>query len=290
MKIRMMGIWACAFASLSWSAGEKNVRIAALSYTPAGSAPVDSTQAAVDQYKKRTADALERAIRQTAKGGDVRLIVTPEFSTVGYPDIPDLPEEEDNFQNPEQARPYAETLTGPTVARFARLAKELDTYLIIGILEREGQNLFNTVVALGPNGRVVSSYRKINLFSHEAEYVQAGKSRAFFDTPFGRVGMTICYDIHFDHPARDLVSQDHIDIMAFPTSWVGKGGLSAFRSFARSNRVYFLAANHNYFPDTAVISPDGTVQSHTQSDEAVFGTVPAKPANALQKTCDKKLK
>jgi len=253
---------------------EKYVKVAAVAFSP-GDAPIDVPQAVVDRFKKQSRDDLVEEIRAAAKNG-ARMVVTPEFGMIGYPDIPELPPEEDEFQNREQLKPFVESIDGPKVKYFQKLAKELAIWLVVGIAEVDpGDRYFNTLVAVSPEGKVVATYRKINLFEGETKFLSRGSSRSFFDTEFGRVGLFTCFDIHFDHPARDLVRKDHAEIIAFGTSWVGRGGLAAYQSFARSNRVYFVAANHMYFPDTGVISPDGSIQSHIRSSTGpAYGYIP----------------
>lgn len=250
------------------------VKVAAIAFTPPGSAPVDVSQREVDQFKRRSADLMEEHIRDAAKNG-ARFVVTPEFGIIGYPDIPGLSDEEDEFQSREQIRPYVEPINGPTVRRFSTLAKELNIYLIIGIAEVSGRSYYNTLVAIGPNGRTLETYRKINLFEGETNFLSAGNRRVTFDTEFGRIGMMTCYDIHFDNPATEMITRDHANVIAFATSWVGRGGMHEFQSFARDNEVYFVAANHTYFPDSGIINPDGTAQSHLHSgDGPVYGYLP----------------
>ncbi|MGE3975476.1 MAG: carbon-nitrogen hydrolase family protein [Bdellovibrionales bacterium] len=250
------------------------VKVATIAFTPPGNAPVDTTQAEVNRYKVATAAALEAQIRAAAKGG-AKLIVTPEFGTVGYPDIPELPDEEDEFQNREQIKPYVETVDGTTARKFGALANQLNVWLVVGIAEvaPTTNRYYNTILAINPQGQMVQSYRKIQLFEGEKNFLSAGSKRVFFTTEWGKVGLFTCYDIHFAHPATDLVTQDGVSVIAFPTSWVGRGGMSTFRQFALSNKVYFLAANHTYFPDSGVVSPNGRAQSHIRTAGIAYGYI-----------------
>ena len=243
------------------------VQVAGIALDP-GNAPVDVAQSVVERYKKGLADKVERFVRAAAKHG-AKMVVTPEFSLVGYPDIPGLSEEEDDFQNPQQILQYAETLSGPSVKRFSALAKELDIFLTIGIAERGSgrEEVFNTVVVLDSKGKIVTSYRKINLFGLEHKFLQPGSKRVFWESPWGRVGMMTCCDINFQNPADDLVERDHIKIMAFSSSWVGKNPLGAFSRWACGHKVWFIAANDTYFPGSGVIDPQGHMQSHVVKAE-----------------------
>jgi predicted amidohydrolase len=262
--------------ALFWglAASAERVKVAVVSFSPTQDCPVNVAQSTVNRYKEETAEALEGYIREAASEG-ARLIVTPEFSTVGYPATPGLPPEEQEFQNRGEIAPYVETLAGKTVKRFGKLAKELEVWLVIGFAEVDPSTdeYFNTLVAFNPHGKVAQSYRKIHLFEGERKFLSEGDERKYFDTEFGRVGLFTCYDIHFAEPATNLVSKDHARFIAFGTSWVGKNGMATFKRFAEANQVYVLAANHIYFPDSGVISPNGTIQSHTQSNGPVYGYV-----------------
>ena len=66
--------------------------------------------------------------------------------------------------------------------------------------------VYNTCVAFGPDGEIVAKHRKVHLFDidvpgritfRESDTLTGGDSLATFDTPYGRVGIAICYDIRF---------------------------------------------------------------------------------------------
>jgi predicted amidohydrolase len=82
---------------------------------------------------------------------------------------------------------------GPYFQRFARLADELDLYLIAGMLEADGEARYNTAVLLGPDGALAGKYRKQKL-EHELARNTPGNESKVFALPFGRVGVMICAD------------------------------------------------------------------------------------------------
>ena len=57
----------------------------------------------------------------------------------------------------------AEDVPGPTTEYFGTLAKEHNLYIVVGIVERDGHLVYNTAVALGPDGKLVGKYRKVCL-------------------------------------------------------------------------------------------------------------------------------
>jgi hypothetical protein len=86
--------------------------------------------------------------------------------------------------------------------------------------------------------------------------------------------MIICADVYSSSPMEQYAGQ--VDALALSTSWAAmNSGMSSFRSGARRTRAYVLAANQTYFPDSGVINPDGTDQSHIrQSTGVAYGYLP----------------
>lgn len=130
-----------------------------------------------------------------ARGAD--LVVLPELWLPGY------------FHFDAYAE-LAEPLDGDTVTAAREWAVTLGCYLHMGsIVERDEQgNLYNTTVLIGPDGRLIHSYRKIHVFgyrSREAGLLTPGDQVATVATDFGRVGTTTCYDLRFPELYRALI-------------------------------------------------------------------------------------
>lgn len=253
------------------------VKVAAISF---GSntilAPAEGTPQEIRRYKKWVRQELEKEIRKAAAQG-AELVVTPEFGLVGYPDIEELDEAEDNFTSEEMARPFAEAIPGPTTKIMARLADELDIYLVVGLMEKDRKKLYNASVAFSPEGKHLAKYRKMNLYQLENNYLHPGTQAVTFDTPlFGRAALIICADVYSHQPAHDLKKM-RPNVTLLSTSWAAyNSGWSAFTGYARSHQQYFIAANQPYFPDTGVINPDGSAQSHIRQSRAgiTYGYIP----------------
>lgn len=250
--------------------------VAVLQWNPAGSAPLTKDREVAERFKARNRHEMARFITEAAKGG-AEMVITPEFATVGYPDIPDLPDEDDNFRNRKDIEPYVEPLDGPTQREFSELAKELGVIVHVGFAEHDQKTnrFYNSVMALGADGKLLGSFRKVNLFKKENDFLSAGSQAVTYESPFGKVGFAICADI-YDPDLLRRYKELGTDVIALSTSWAQYNtGMSYFRRAARDINVFVLAANMTYFPDSGVISPNGELQSHIrQSSGLAWGYLP----------------
>lgn len=130
-------------------------------------------------------------------------------------DLAALPEVWPCQGSAQQVRAAAEALDGPRVHRLAGVALRNRMWIHGGsVLELDGDRVFNTSVLFDRAGRLVATYRKIHLFdadppggvpSRESFVFAPGDEVVTADTEFGRVGLTICYDVRFPELFRQLV-------------------------------------------------------------------------------------
>jgi len=128
----------------------------------------------------------------------VRMVVYPELHLHGA----DRPVAERN----RRLRDAAVRVDGPQVEALAELAGDLGIWLLPGTLCERGDagQLFNTALALSPEGRVAAAYRKIFPWRPYEPY-DPGDRFVVFDLPgLGRAGLSICYDAWFPELARHL--------------------------------------------------------------------------------------
>jgi len=85
---------------------------------------------------------------------------------------------------------------GKYFEQLKRLADDLDVQLIAGMLERDGEQLFNTAVILGPDGTLIGRYRK-QKGEHELVRLTPGHESSVFDMSWGKLGVMICADRRF---------------------------------------------------------------------------------------------
>ena len=103
----------------------------------------------------------------------------------------------------------AEALDGPTVDAMSVAARDIGAHLHMGsFIERDGTDLYNTSVLLGPDGGVQAAYRKIHLFGFgegEPTLLCAGKEVVVADVGGTAVGLSTCYDLRFPELYRALL-------------------------------------------------------------------------------------
>lgn len=250
-------------------------KVAVVQWAPEDDAPL-ADQLAADKYKQSNIKILEEFITEAARSG-AKLILTPEFGIVGYPDIPELPSAEDNFRSRDDIRPYVETVPGPSTQYFSKLSKKLGVYIHFGLAEKDRITnvYYNSVVVVGPTGKIEAKYRKRNLYSLENQFLVAGKEITTYNAPFGKVGLIICADV-YDYVTLLEYKKEQVKVLALSTSWAEyNSGWSYFTRAAIENGAYLLASNHDWYPDSGVINPDGSIQSHIrQSSGIAYGQIP----------------
>src|SRR5688572_4766710 len=100
--------------------------------------------------RERNLAKMLEVLAQAAKE-DAKLVVFPEAALTGY-----------CFDSLNEAWPHGEPIPGPSTARMTGACQRLGVHCIYGLLEADGNRLFNACVLVGPEG-VVGSYRKIHL-------------------------------------------------------------------------------------------------------------------------------
>jgi predicted amidohydrolase len=194
-----------------------------------GVAQIEPRLGESDRNRERCVAGLEEA----AAAG-CRLVVLPECASSGY-----------MFDSAEEALPHAEELSGPFVEALEDACARLHLHCASGMLERDGELLYNAAVLVGPDG-LIGRYRKTHLpYLGVDRYVARGDELAVFDTELGRIGLEICYDIRFPELTRALALAG-AEVVAHPTNWPVAGRFNAevlTRSRAQENRIFLLTAN-----------------------------------------------
>ncbi len=182
-----------------------------------------------------------RLIRQAASAG-AQLVLLPEYWPVmGM-------HETDKIGHAEQPG------GGPIQACMAELAREHRIWLIGGTLPMvapEADKVLNTTLVFNPAGERIARYDKIHLFGFtkgdesydEARTIRPGSQVESFDAPFGKVGLSICYDLRFPELYRAMGDCALIVVPAAFTYTTGRAHWEILlRARAIENQCYILAA------------------------------------------------
>lgn len=150
----------------------------------------------------------------------------------------------------------------------------------IPIRSKEPGKVFAACLLLNPQGEVVARYNKIHLFDvtieasnesyTESETITPGDSIVVVDTPFGRLGLAVCYDLRFPELFRAMIEQN-MEICALPSAFTSLTGKvhweSLLRSRAIENLSFMIAADQGGYHvggrethgDSMIVDPWGQV-------------------------------
>ncbi len=183
--------------------------------------------------RERNRELCLASLEEAARAG-CSLLVLPECSSAGY-----------MFESAGEALPHAEEIPGSFTEALVEACGRTGLHCVAGLLERDGDTLRNTAVLAGPAG-VIGRYRKSHLpFLGVDRFVAPGDELEVFETPIGRIGIEICYDLRFPELTRALALRG-AELVAHPTNWPVEARSNAeilTRARAHENRVYLLTAN-----------------------------------------------
>ncbi|OUZ09176.1 nitrilase [Aeromicrobium sp. PE09-221] len=237
-----------------------------------------SVLGSLDANVRRAVDLIAHAARE---GAD--LICFPECFLQGYA-----------FSELAMVERVAITCQAAELQPLVDAAAEYDIHVVIGLIERaEDETLYNTALALGPGGRI-GRYRKQHLpFMGADRFLSTGDGNEprVFDTPFGRVGMMICFDLRFPESARALALEG-ADIIVMPTAWPSTATRLAdlvTRVRALENVVYLAVADRadeeagiDYLGRSQLVDPWGDVVLDAGTEPGLF-FAQFSPATSRQK-------
>jgi len=214
--------------------------------------------------RARNLERMLAVLREThARGAE--LTVFPEAALAGY-----------CYDSLEEARAHAEPIPGPSTAQVSAACRKLGVYAIYGLIEADGERLFNACALVGPEG-VVGAYRKIHL-----PYLGVDRFTTPGDRPFAvheaagmRIGMHICYDGGFPESAR-VMTLLGADLLVLPTNWPPGAECMAgcaVNTRAMENNVYYAACDRvgdergfHFIGLSKVCDPSGRVLAEAAHD------------------------
>ncbi len=226
--------------------------------------------------------AVCKAIRDAASARAC-VVIFPECALTGY-----------MFETREETERAAVALDDPRLLPIQQAVTETGCHAVIGLLERDGDAVFNSAAFIAPSGQA-GLYRKQHLPQMGADrFVKpgdGGRSRVFDIGPL-KIGVMICFDLRFPECAREL-ALDGADVIAMPTNWPVTASMLAndmLRVRAIENFVYMAVADRadaefgkRFYGGSRIVSPKGEVlASSTMADALVVAEVDVEQARVKE--------
>jgi len=223
-----------------------------------------------------TAEAL---IRRAAKDGAV-YVQTPENTSIMELEIERLVSE---LETEEKSAP---------LAQLQALAKELGIWLHVGSLgvKLDQCKVANRSYLIAPDGIVAARYDKLHMFDvdlaggesyRESRTIKPGTKAVLADLPWGRLGMSVCYDLRFPALYGALAAAG-ADLIAAPAAFTKQTGEAHWRVLLRARAIetgaFVLAAaqggphenGRSTYGHSMIVSPWGEVLAEAGEDPQVL--------------------
>ncbi|NLC24000.1 MAG: carbon-nitrogen hydrolase family protein [Oxalobacter sp.] len=235
-------------------------------------------------------ESARRLIAEAARQG-AELVLLPEY----WPSI--------GKSDKEKLAQAEAPGSGPVQDFMSAMAKAHGIWLIGGTLSLVApveNKVLNTTLVYDPQGKTVSRYDKIHLFSFasgkeaydESTYICGGDEVVSFEAPFGRVGLTVCYDLRFPELFRAFGECALIVVPAAFTYTTGKVHWEILlKARAIENQCYILAAaqggrhqtGRRTWGQTVLIDPWGEVKAELMEGEGiVLGEIEQEVLNTVR--------
>ena len=218
----------------------------------------------------------EPLVREAARAG-ARLIATPEGTNILQRDRKLL------F---EAVRPLDED---ECVLGLRRLAKELGVWILIGsaLVKREDGQLANRSALVGADGAIKATYDKIHMFDvdlptgerhRESALYTPGEQATVAETPWGKLGLSVCYDVRFPHLYRAMAKAG-AEIVTVPAAFTRPTGEAHWEILLRARAIetgaYVLAPAQGGFHEdgrgtwgrSTIVGPWGEILAKAEDDE-----------------------
>lgn len=222
----------------------------------------------------------EKYIDQAAKEG-AQLIVLPEMFALMGVDQMDKVKAKEKFG------------AGPIQDFLSRQAAKHKIWLVGGTIpievNEEHPKVYATCLVFDDAGKIVGRYDKIHMFDvklvtkesyQESRAIEAGKNIVVLPTPFGKLGLAVCYDIRFPELFR-AIQEKGAEMIAFPAAFTYTTGTvhwdTLVRARAIENQIYMMAAaqtgthpgERKTYGHSMVVDPWGAVKAERGDDTGV---------------------
>ena len=208
------------------------------------------------------------ALVRAAAAGGAQFVLTPECTNL----LSANREHQRHVLHPQGS--------DPTLIALRAEAQTAKVWLLIGSLglktdDPDGR-FANRSFLIGPDGKIVAAYDKIHMFDvnvsetevyREAAAYRPGKSAVLADTPVGRIGMTVCYDVRFPQLYRRL-AQGGAQMLTVPAAFNHITGAAHWETLLRARAIetgcFVLApAQTGFHPETLTGGKGRTTHGHS---------------------------
>ncbi|SFE53269.1 carbon-nitrogen hydrolase family protein [Alteribacillus iranensis] len=212
-------------------------------------------------------------VKEAHKQG-AKLAVFPECSLTGY-----------QFQDEASSRESALRIGDTWTQELQQLAKETDIHIVVGFVEDAGEDLYNALLVIAPDGELFK-HRKAHLSNLGVDnfILQGEDPFEVFDTSIGKLGCFICYEARFPEHSRSLVL-DGADILVHITNLPETANDQVdllLPARANENRVFLLSSGrvgeengYRYLGRSSIYGVEGEVldQADRTSETIIYSTI-----------------
>lgn len=219
-----------------------------------------------ENYNKNFKDIIKYIYKAISNNAD--LIITPETSSL-------------ISSNKKYLQKYTfEVRKDPLIKKIKYIAKKNKKFILLGsIVVKDKKKLKNRSIVIDQRGKIIAQYDKINMFDvkiskkekhFESKIYKAGNKLVTANLPWGKIGLTICYDLRFPELFRNL-SKRNLSFISVPSAFTKNTGrkhwLTLLKARAIENFCYIFAPNQTgkntktreTFGHSVIISPDGDI-------------------------------
>ena len=185
----------------------------------------------------------------------------------------------------------------PGIIEMKKLASKRKLWIVIGSVNIKDKNqIFNRSILINEKGRIIGKYNKIHLFSanlpnketyDEKRFFSSGKKVCLSNLPWGKIGLTICYDLRFPNLYRKLAQKGAIFI-SIPSAFTKFTGSMHWHVLIRSRAIetgsYIFApaqnGNHpgkkNTYGHSLIVDPWGKIINECKKNSVIISEIDTK--------------
>ncbi|MCS7249476.1 MAG: hypothetical protein N2323_02610 [candidate division WOR-3 bacterium] len=218
--------------------------------------------------KERNFKKVENLFLEIKEIKSLKIIVLPELFSCGY-----------LFLDEKEVSKFAEKVEGETYYFLRHLAKNYNSIVAGGFLERDNNNFYNSALIVAPEGDYLL-YRKIHLFKDEKDIFEKGNLKLnIFNYNNLKIGILICFDYFFPEAARTLAIKG-AQIICHPSNLVLPYAPLITQVRALENHIFWILANRigvekrgdkelKFLGKSQIVSPKGEILMKAEDEEVL---------------------